>query len=180
MAATPSASWSTRISCSTSRTISISPALAPLLCAGITTYSPLRQWNVKAGQKVGIVGLGGLGHMGLKFAHAFGAKTVLFTTSPEQGGGRQRLGADEVVVSKNADEMKKHAGTFDFILDAVSADHDINAYLDCSRPTASWSSSARRKSRSRRRIPSDLAPSPARGQPHRRHRRDAGDARFLR
>ncbi len=105
-------------------------AVAPLLCAGITTYSPLRQWNVKAGQKVGIVGLGGLGHMGLKFAHAFGARTVLFTTSPGKADDARRLGADEVVVSKNADEMKKHAGSFDFILDCVSADHDINAYLD--------------------------------------------------
>ncbi|MEA3187329.1 MAG: alcohol dehydrogenase [Chthoniobacter sp.] len=105
-------------------------AVAPLLCAGITTYSPLRQWGVKAGQKVGIVGLGGLGHMGLKFAHAFGAQTVLFTTSPGKADDARRLGADEVVVSKNADEMKKHAESFDFILDCVSADHDINTYLE--------------------------------------------------
>ncbi len=105
-------------------------AVAPLLCAGITTYSPLRHWKVGAGQKVGIVGLGGLGHMGLKFAHAFGAHTVLFTTSPGKVDDARRLGADEVVISKNADEMNKHAGTFDFILDAVSADHDINAYLN--------------------------------------------------
>ena len=104
-------------------------ATAPLLCAGITTYSPLKHWGVKKGQKVGIVGLGGLGHMGLKFAHAFGARTVLFTTSPGKTEDALRLGADEVVVSKNADEMKKHAGSFDFILDAVSANHDINAYL---------------------------------------------------
>jgi uncharacterized zinc-type alcohol dehydrogenase-like protein len=103
---------------------------APLLCAGITTYSPLRHWGVKAGQKVGIVGLGGLGHMGLKFAHAFGAHTVLFTTSPGKAEDARRLGADEVVVSKNADEMKAHALSFDFILDAVSAQHDINAYLE--------------------------------------------------
>ncbi|RYD45471.1 MAG: NAD(P)-dependent alcohol dehydrogenase, partial [Verrucomicrobiaceae bacterium] len=105
-------------------------AVAPLLCAGITTYSPLKHWKVGKGQKVGIVGLGGLGHMGLKFAHAFGAHTVLFTTSPGKAEDAKRLGADEVVISKNADEMQKHAGTFDFILDAVSADHDINAYLD--------------------------------------------------
>ncbi|MDB6118980.1 MAG: yahK [Verrucomicrobiaceae bacterium] len=105
-------------------------ATAPLLCAGITTYSPLRQWGVKAGQKVGIVGLGGLGHMGLKFAHAFGAHTVLFTTSPGKAEDAKRLGADEVVLSKNADEMNAHASSFDFILDAVSADHDINAYLN--------------------------------------------------
>ncbi len=104
-------------------------ATAPLLCAGITTYSPLKHWKVGPGQKVGIVGLGGLGHMGVKFAHAFGAHTVLFTTSPGKIADGKRLGADEVVVSKNADEMRKHAGSFDFILDCVSAEHDINAYL---------------------------------------------------
>ena len=104
-------------------------ATAPLLCAGITTYSPLRHWKVGPGQKVGIVGLGGLGHMGVKFAHAFGARVVLFTTSPGKTADALRLGADEVVVSKNAGEMKKHSGSFDFILDAVSADHDINAYI---------------------------------------------------
>jgi alcohol dehydrogenase (NADP+) len=102
---------------------------APLLCAGITTYSPLRHWNVGKGQKVGIVGLGGLGHMGVKFAKAFGANVVLFTTSPNKTADAIRLGADEVVVSKNETEMQKHAGSFDFILDAVSADHDLNAYL---------------------------------------------------
>lgn len=105
-------------------------ATAPLLCAGITTYSPLRHWKVGAGQKVGIVGLGGLGHMGVKFAHAFGAHVVLFTTSPGKVQDALRLGADEVVISKNADEMAKHARSFDFILDTVSADHDINAYID--------------------------------------------------
>jgi alcohol dehydrogenase (NADP+) len=102
---------------------------APLLCAGITTYSPLRHWNVKKGQKVGIVGLGGLGHMGLKFAHAFGARTVLFTTSSNKTADALRLGADEVVVSKNAAEIQKHAASFDFILDTVSAAHDLNIYL---------------------------------------------------
>jgi len=105
-------------------------AVAPLLCAGITTYSPLRHWKVGPGQKVGIVGLGGLGHMGLKFAHAFGAHTVLFTTSPNKREDALRLGADEVVLSKDANEMQRHANSFDFILDAVSAEHDINAYLN--------------------------------------------------
>src|SRR6267154_3772689 len=104
--------------------------VAPLLCAGITTYSPMRHWGVTKGKKVGIVGLGGLGHMGVKFAHAFGAHTVVFTTSPNKKDDALRLGADEVVVSRNADEMKKHAGSFDFILDAVAADHDINAYIN--------------------------------------------------
>jgi alcohol dehydrogenase (NADP+) len=104
-------------------------ATAPLLCAGITTYSPLRHWKVGKGQKVGIVGLGGLGHMGVKFAHAFGAHVVLFTTSPNKRADAKRLGADEVVITKNAEEMQKHASSFDFILDAVSADHDLNAYL---------------------------------------------------
>jgi len=102
---------------------------APLLCAGITTYSPLRHWGVTKGKKVGIVGLGGLGHMGVKFAHALGAHTVVFTTSPGKKDDALRLGADEVVLSRNGDEMAKHAGSFDFILDAVSADHDINAYI---------------------------------------------------
>ncbi|MGA2440975.1 MAG: NAD(P)-dependent alcohol dehydrogenase [Tepidisphaeraceae bacterium] len=103
---------------------------APLLCAGITTYSPLRRWGVTTGKKVGIVGLGGLGHMGVKFSHAFGAHTVVFTTSPNKKEDALRLGANEIVVSRNADEMKKHAGGFDFILDTIAADHDINAYLN--------------------------------------------------
>ena len=102
---------------------------APLLCAGITTYSPMRHWGVTKGKKVGVVGLGGLGHMAVKFAHAFGAHTVVFTTSPSKKDDALRLGADEVVVSRNADEMAKHAGSFDFILDAVAAEHDINAYI---------------------------------------------------
>lgn len=106
---------------------------APLLCAGITTYSPLRHWGVTKGKKVGVVGLGGLGHMGVKFAHALGAHVVVFTTSPNKKEDALRLGADEVVVSRNADEMKKHTDSFDFILDAVSADHDINAYIDLLR-----------------------------------------------
>ncbi len=102
---------------------------APLLCAGITTFSPMHHWGVTKGKKVGVVGLGGLGHMGVKFAHALGAHVVLFTTSPNKKDDALRLGADEVVLSRDANEMAKHAGSFDFILDAVSADHDINAYL---------------------------------------------------
>ena len=106
---------------------------APLLCAGITTYSPMRHWNVTKGKKVGVVGLGGLGHMGVKIAHALGAHVVVFTTSPGKKEDALRLGANEVVISKNADEMQKHAGSFDFILDAVSANHDINAYINLLR-----------------------------------------------
>lgn len=102
---------------------------APLLCAGITTYSPLRHWGITKGKKVGVIGLGGLGHMGVKFARAFGAQVVVFTTSPDKKDDAIRLGADAVVVSRNANEMQAHAGSFDFILDTVSADHDINAYL---------------------------------------------------
>ncbi|MDB6167698.1 MAG: hydroxyacid dehydrogenase [Verrucomicrobia bacterium] len=105
-------------------------AVAPLLCAGITTYSPLRHWKVGPGQKVGIVGLGGLGHMGVKFARAFGARVVLFTTSPGKTQDALRLGAHEVVVSKEEAQMQAQAGSFDFILDAVSANHDLNAYLN--------------------------------------------------
>ena len=103
---------------------------APLLCAGITSYSPMRHWGVGEGKKVGVVGLGGLGHMAVKFGRAFGAHVAVFTTSPNKKDDALRLGADEVVVSRNADEMQKHAGTFDFIIDTVSADHDINAYLN--------------------------------------------------
>jgi uncharacterized zinc-type alcohol dehydrogenase-like protein len=106
---------------------------APLLCAGITTYSPMRRWGVTKDKKVGVVGLGGLGHMGVKFAHALGAHVIVFTTSPHKKDDARRLGADEVVVSRHADEMQKHAGSFDFILDAVSADHDVNAYLQLLR-----------------------------------------------
>ena len=102
---------------------------APLLCAGITTYSPMRHWGVTKGKKVGVVGLGGLGHMAVKFAHALGAHVVVFTTSPHKKEDARRLGADEVVISRNADEMQKHASSFNFILDAVAAEHDINAYI---------------------------------------------------
>jgi uncharacterized zinc-type alcohol dehydrogenase-like protein len=104
-------------------------ATAPLLCAGITTYSPMRHWKVSKDQNVGVVGLGGLGHMGVKFAAAFGAHVTLFTTSPEKTADAKRLGAHEVVVSKNEDEMKKRANRFDFILDTVSARHPLDAYL---------------------------------------------------
>jgi uncharacterized zinc-type alcohol dehydrogenase-like protein len=108
----------------------LNPAgVAPLLCAGITTYSPLHHWGVTKGKKAGVVGLGGLGHMGVKIAHALGAHVVVFTTSPEKKEDALRLGADEVVMSRNTAEMEKHAGTFDFILDTVSAQHDINSYL---------------------------------------------------
>ncbi|HTL67542.1 MAG TPA: NAD(P)-dependent alcohol dehydrogenase [Lacunisphaera sp.] len=105
-------------------------AAAPLLCAGITTYSPLRHWGAGPGKKVGVVGLGGLGHMGVKFARAFGAHVVLFTTSPGKAADARRLGAHEVVVSTDAAQMQAQAGSFDFILDCVSAQHDINAYLE--------------------------------------------------
>lgn len=102
---------------------------APLLCAGITTYSPLRHWNVQAGDKVGIVGLGGLGHMGVKFAHAFGAHTVLFTTSPGKTVDAKRLGADDVVISKDEAQMKQHLASFDFILNTVAAPHNLDNYI---------------------------------------------------
>lgn len=103
--------------------------VAPLLCAGITTYSPMRHWGVMKGKKAGVVGLGGLGHMAVKFAHALGAYVVVFTTSPNKKDDAIRLGADEALVSRDADQMNKHAGTFDFILDSVSSEHDINAYI---------------------------------------------------
>jgi uncharacterized zinc-type alcohol dehydrogenase-like protein len=103
---------------------------APLLCAGVTTYSPLRHWKVGKGQKVGVVGLGGLGHMGVKFASAFGAEVTLFTTSPDKAADAKRFGAQEIVLSKDEDAMKAHANKFDFILDTVSAKHNIDAYLD--------------------------------------------------
>ncbi len=103
-------------------------AVAPLLCAGITTYSPLRHWQAGPGKTVGIVGIGGLGHMGIKIAHALGAHTVAFTTSESKRADARKLGADEVIISKDATEMAKHASTFDFILDTVGSSHDLNAY----------------------------------------------------
>ena len=132
---------------------------APLLCAGITTYSPMRHWGVTKGKKVGVVGLGGLGHMGVKFAHALGAHVVVFTTSPNKKEDALRLGADEVVVSRNADEMQKHAGSFDFILDAVSADHDINAYINLLAPRRQPHPGRRAgEAAGRRRLRPDLGP----------------------
>ncbi len=104
-------------------------AVAPLLCAGITTYSPLRHWKVGPGDRVGVVGLGGLGHMAVQFAHAFGAQVVLFTTSPGKTADARRLGADEVVISKSPDEMAPYANQFDFILDTVAAPHNLDDYL---------------------------------------------------
>jgi uncharacterized zinc-type alcohol dehydrogenase-like protein len=104
-------------------------ATAPLLCAGITTYSPLRHWGVGPDKKVGVIGLGGLGHLALKFAHAFGAYVVQFTTSESKINDALKLGANEVVISKDSEHMAKHAGSFDFIVDCVSAPHDMNAYL---------------------------------------------------
>jgi uncharacterized zinc-type alcohol dehydrogenase-like protein len=104
-------------------------AAAPLLCAGITTYSPLRHWQVGPGQRVGVVGLGGLGHMGVKFARAMGSDVTLFTTSPGKAEDARRLGADEVIISRDAEEMKRHERRFDFILDTVAAPHDLDAYL---------------------------------------------------
>lgn len=108
--------------------------VAPLVCAGITAYSPIRRWGVTKGQKVGIVGLGGLGHMGVKFARSLGAHVVLFTTSPRKREDALRVGAHEVVVSRNPDEMAAHVNTFDFILDTVSAPHDLNEYLALLHP----------------------------------------------
>jgi alcohol dehydrogenase (NADP+) len=108
-------------------------ATAPLLCAGITTYSPLKHWNVGPGKKVGIVGIGGLGHMGVKLAKAMGAEVIVFTTSVSKVEDAKRLGADDVVLSKDRQQMKKYSGKLHFVLDAVSAEHDINAYLNLLR-----------------------------------------------
>ncbi|KAB7630920.1 MULTISPECIES: NAD(P)-dependent alcohol dehydrogenase [Stenotrophomonas] len=104
-------------------------AAAPLLCAGITTYSPLRHWKVGPGQKVGVIGLGGLGHMGVKFAKAMGATVVMITTTPEKGADAKRLGADEVLVSRDPAQMKAHAGSFDFLLNTIPVSHDTNPYM---------------------------------------------------
>jgi uncharacterized zinc-type alcohol dehydrogenase-like protein len=113
-------------------------ATAPLLCAGITTYSPLKHWKIGPGSKVGIVGLGGLGHMALKFSHAFGAHTTQFTTSPGKIDDAKRLGADEVVLTKEDNWHAPHAGTFDFILDCVSAPHDVHPYLALLKKDATY------------------------------------------
>jgi len=108
-------------------------AVAPLLCAGVTMWSPLKHWGAGKGKKVGVVGLGGLGHMGVKFAHAFGAHTVLFTTSPGKAEDARRLGADEVVISSDAAAMKAHASSFDLILDTAAASHDLDAFTQLLR-----------------------------------------------
>jgi alcohol dehydrogenase (NADP+) len=105
-------------------------AAAPLLCAGITTYSPLKHWKVGAGQKVGVVGIGGLGHMAVKLAKAMGAEVIVYTTSPSKSEDARRLGADDVVLSTDKQQMKRYAGKLHFVLDAVSAQHDINVYLN--------------------------------------------------
>jgi len=130
-------------------------AVAPLLCAGITTYSPLRHWNVGPGKKVGIVGIGGLGHMGIKLAHAMGAYTVAFTTSVGKRQDALDLGADEVVVSKDPDEMQEHAGSFDFILDTVAASHDLDALTKLLKRDGTLCLVG---------VPSDPHPSPSVGQ----------------
>ncbi len=104
-------------------------AVAPLLCAGITTWSPLKQWKVKKGDKVGVIGLGGLGHMGVKFANAMGAHVVMITTSPEKAKDAKALGAHEVLISKDGDEMKKHMNSFNFILNTIPVGHDLNPYI---------------------------------------------------
>ncbi len=106
---------------------------APLLCAGITTYSPLRHWGAANGKKVGIVGLGGLGHMGVKFAHTLGAHTVVFTTSPGKADDARRLGADEVVISKDEGDMRRQVNSFDIILNTVAAPHNLDAYIELLR-----------------------------------------------
>ncbi|MGI4814844.1 MAG: NAD(P)-dependent alcohol dehydrogenase [Janthinobacterium lividum] len=104
-------------------------AVAPLLCAGITTYSPLKHWRVGPGQRVGVIGLGGLGHMGIKFAKAFGAHVTMITTSPEKGRDATRLGADAVLVSRDEAAMTEQAGSFDFLLNTIPVGHDLNPYL---------------------------------------------------
>ena len=157
-------------------------AVAPLLCAGITTYSPLRHWNVGPGKKVGIVGIGGLGHMGIKLAHAMGAHTVAFTTSESKREDALELGADEVVVSRNREEMKQHADSFDFILNTVAASHDLDAYHPTSeaRRHPVPGRRARAPASDARHRRSDLQAPLDRRLADRRNRRDPGDARFLR
>lgn len=108
-------------------------ATAPLLCAGITTYSPLKHWNVGRGKRIGVVGIGGLGHMAVKLAKAMGAEVIVYTTSTSKIEDAKRLGADDVVLSRDDDQMRKYAGKLHFVLDAVSAQHDINAYLNLLR-----------------------------------------------
>ena len=154
---------------------------APLLCAGITTYSPMHRWGVTKGKKVGVVGLGGLGHMGVKFARAFGAHVVVFTTSPNKKEDALRLGADEVVVSRNADEMKKHAFSFDFILDT-----DLGRARHQRLPQPAWPrrqpdpGRGSREAAGRRRLRPHHGPPQSFRLEHRRHCRNPRDARLLR
>ena len=155
-------------------------AVAPLLCAGITTYSPLRHWNVGPGKKVGIVGLGGLGHMGLKFAHSFGAHTVQLTTSLKKKDDAIKLGADEVVLSTDEAAMKKHAGTFDFILDTASAPHALEPYLSLLKQDGTITLvGLPEKPPSINMFCAHLQACLHRRVDDRRHARNAGDARLL-
>ena len=141
----------------------------------------MRHWGVTKGKKVGVIGLGGLGHMAVKFAHALGAHVVVFTTSPNKKEDALRLGADEVVISRNADEMKSHAGSFDFILDAVSAEHDIDSYIQLLRHNGNITLVGAPPKPLAVAVPLVLYSSDATlWFEHRRHRRDAGDARLLR
>jgi uncharacterized zinc-type alcohol dehydrogenase-like protein len=156
-------------------------AVAPLLCAGITTWSPLRHWNVGPGKKVGVVGIGGLGHMGVKLAHALGAQTVAFTTSENKRADAKALGADQVVVSRNSLEMDEHLGSFDMILNTVAASHDLDAYSRLLKRDGVLVLVG---------VPEHGHPSPSvynlvsrrrhRRLDDRRHHRDPGDARLLR
>lgn len=156
-------------------------AVAPLLCAGITTYSPLRHWNVGPGKKVGVVGIGGLGHMGIKLAHAMGAHVVAFTTSESKREDARQLGADEVVVSRNAEEMVAHTKSFDFILNTVAAPHDLDALLVLLKRdgTMALVGAPATPSFAECLQPDHEAAHPRRVD-DRRHPRDPGDARFLR
>ena len=180
-AATPTASWSMSGSCCASRRTWTWPEPRRCSAPGSPPIRPCATGASRKGKKVGIVGLGGLGHMGVKFAHALGAHMVVFTTSPGKKDDALRLGADEVVVSRNADEMQKHAGSFDFILDAVSADHDINAYINLLRRDGNITLvGAPEQAAARRGFGLLMRRRSLSGLPHRRHRRNAGDARLLR
>ena len=155
--------------------------VAPLLCAGITTYSPMRHWKAGPGKKVGVVGLGGLGHMGLKFAHSFGAHVVQFTTSESKVADAKRLGADEVVISKDAAAMAKHAASFDFILDTVSAPHNLNDYLKAAEAGLdAVPGGTERRTASGGAVFADRISRGAGRVEHWRHEADAGNAGLLR
>ena len=179
--------YSTSITVTEDFVLSVSDTLdpagaAPLLCAGITTYSPLRNWGAGPGKKVGIVGLGGLGHMGVKFSHAFGAHTVVFTTSASKVADGMRLGANEAVISRDADAMQAQAGSFDLILNTVAASHDLDQFTNLLKRDGTHG--ARRRPRARapvaQRDEPDLPPPHHRRLADRRPARNAGDARLLR